>query len=193
MVAEFGITSFDLEAEEAKLERQFPGMWNTPQMQDNKQNKALETFGEQQDLALQNKCNFSYQTNLHNRNTNDTRIKFADEGFTTHLFFLFVTHVEVCKQRVIKRISEGGHYVPENEIENRFAAGLKNLDAFFIFFDYLKIIDTTPEKNTMLLEINNKILTHIDPFMLDVCKSHRLKQLSDFINDYSFIKSGLDV
>lgn len=50
-----------------------------------------------------------------------------DDGYAVHLLFLWLPSADVAVQRVIHRVQQGGHHIPEETIRRRYTAGLKNL------------------------------------------------------------------
>ena len=53
---------------------------------------------------------------------------------------------ELAKERVAKRVSEGGHSIPVSTIERRFYSGLSNLKSFITVVDrwYIYNNESTP-------------------------------------------------
>lgn len=65
------------------------------------------------------------------------KIKYAKaNGYTITLLFFWLKNVELAKERVKVRVSEGGHNIIAEVIERRYKNGLKNL-----FNIYLPIVD----------------------------------------------------
>lgn len=58
------------------------------------------------------------------------------QGYEITLLFFWLQSVEMAKQRVATRVSEGGHNIPTDVIERRYKNGIKNL-----FEIYLPIVD----------------------------------------------------
>lgn len=58
------------------------------------------------------------------------------QGYEITLLFFWLQSVEMAKQRVAARVSEGGHNIPTDVIERRYKSGIKNL-----FEIYLPIVD----------------------------------------------------
>lgn len=58
------------------------------------------------------------------------------KGFTTTILFFWLNNIELAKERVKIRVSEGGHNIPPDVIERRYSRGIKNL-----FEIYLPIVD----------------------------------------------------
>ena len=49
------------------------------------------------------------------------------QGYTIHLFFLWIPTVEVTLARVADRVRRGGHNIPEEVVRRRFHKGIQNL------------------------------------------------------------------
>lgn len=48
-------------------------------------------------------------------------------GYKVELIFLWLSSSDVAVKRVAKRVSEGGHNIPEDVIRRRYSAGIRNL------------------------------------------------------------------
>ena len=80
-----------------------------------------------------------------------------------HLIFLCLDSVEEAKKRVAIRVENGGHYVPENEIEKRYYDGYENLNSFFDYFDFIDLYDSSKYLNppTHILSIESGKISSI--------------------------------
>jgi predicted ABC-type ATPase len=95
------------------------------------------------DLIFSNK-KFSFETTLSTKSfigtIKDARIK----GYYETLIFFWLESFELAKNRVKKRVVEGGHNIDPTIIERRYKAGIKNL--FHLYekqVDYLMIFDNS--------------------------------------------------
>ncbi len=79
---------------------------------------------------------FAFETTLSARSYTHTILKAQEKNYTVTLVFFWLNNVELAKQRVKMRVSEGGHFIPDDVIERRYVAGIKNL-----FELYLPICD----------------------------------------------------
>lgn len=115
--------------------------------------KELET---QIEKAIENKSNFCYETNF-----NSTPLHWADlfknNRYDIHLIFLCLNSIEEAKKRVAIRVENGGHFVPENEIERRYNDGYSNLNSFFDYFEYVDLYDSSKylEKPSHVLSVES--------------------------------------
>ncbi len=49
------------------------------------------------------------------------------QGYTIHLFFLWIPSVELALKRIADRVRSGGHDIPEKVVRRRFERGIRNL------------------------------------------------------------------
>lgn len=94
---------------------------------------------------------FAFETTLSTRSYKN-KIKTAREkGFTITLLFFWLQNVELAKERVKIRVSEGGHNIEPEIIERRYLNGIKNLFEIYIpIVDGLLIFDNSEGKHELL-------------------------------------------
>jgi predicted ABC-type ATPase len=80
--------------------------------------------------------NFAFETTLSTRSYKDKLIYAKQKGYNITLLFFWLSSVELAKERVMMRVSEGGHHIPPDIIERRYKRGIQNL-----FTIYLPIVD----------------------------------------------------
>lgn len=88
------------------------------------------------DFLLDEGSDFAFETTLAAKTYLNFIKQAQARGYKVNLFFLKLESHELAKQRVLTRVSKGGHNIEPNVIERRFQRGLDNLR------DYLKIVDT---------------------------------------------------
>lgn len=79
---------------------------------------------------------FAFETTLSTRSYRNKILKAKQNGYSITLLFFWLNNVELAKERVIIRVKEGGHNIPEKVIERRYFKGIYNL-----FDIYLPIVD----------------------------------------------------
>lgn len=85
---------------------------------------------------LNNQESFAIETTLSTKSYKKMILNAQEKGYQiTHVFF-WLNSVELAKERVRKRVSEGGHHIPDEVIERRYLHGIQNL-----FNIYLPISD----------------------------------------------------
>lgn len=95
---------------------------------------------------LQKESDFAFETTLSAKSYISIVKKAQTEGYFVTLVFFWLNSIELAKQRVSIRVSEGGHNIPEDVIERRYTRGIKNF-----FKIYLNACN-----NVMLFDNSNK-------------------------------------
>ena len=88
------------------------------------------------DELLKEKTNFAIETTLASKTYNHTILSAREKGYNITLIYFWLSSVELAKERVKKRVLEGGHNIESQVIERRYYAGIKNL-----FDIYLPLVD----------------------------------------------------
>lgn len=99
------------------------------------------------DELMNKKIDFAFETTLSTKSFRHTVVKAQKLDYIVTLLFFWLNNIQLAKDRVSTRVSEGGHNIPENIIERRYKRGLKNL-----FEIYLPICN-----NTMVFDNSNQI------------------------------------
>lgn len=130
-------------------------------------NQAYEVFTKLMDESLDKNKSFAFETNFQSETIMDIARKFKEKGYELNLIFIDVNSVELSKDRVMKRKSEGGHNVPESQIEQRYKESAVNANKFHKEFDHFVLIDNSKGVMNPLLEIKQDKLVFknniIDP------------------------------
>jgi predicted ABC-type ATPase len=111
------------------------------------------------DELLCSNQDFAFETTLSTKTFINTIEKAKSRGYYVTLIFFWLDSVELAKDRVQKRVSEGGHTIEEDVIERRYKAGIKNLfNLYFDRVDSLLIYDNSKPESELIAEkqIENK-------------------------------------
>lgn len=92
-------------------------------------------LGRINDLLSQNKS-FAFETTLSTRSYKSKVLEAQQNDYTVTLLFFWLQTIELAKERVKIRVSEGGHNIEPDVIERRYIKGINNL-----FEIYLPIVD----------------------------------------------------
>jgi predicted ABC-type ATPase len=87
---------------------------------------------------LNDNVSFAFETTLSTKSYKNKIIKAKQKGYTVTLLFFWLQNIELAKERVKIRVSEGGHNIEPHIIERRYIKGIKNL-----FDIYLPIVHGT--------------------------------------------------
>ncbi len=71
---------------------------------------------------------FAFETTLSGLSYLARIRQWREQGYHVSLFFLCLPDPETAIARVVERVRQGGHDIPEAVIRRRFAAGLRNLE-----------------------------------------------------------------
>ena len=89
--------------------------------------------------SIRSKTDFCYETNF-----NSTPLfwpyKFKESGFNIEVIYFCLDSIKEAKKRVQIRVENGGHFVPEHEIVQRYKLGFENLNNHFQFFNRVHLI-----------------------------------------------------
>lgn len=142
-LVESGITPFDYDA----YFLEYYSKLQPSDIQDKMaHNAAFVELERQIEKAITENKDFCYETNF-NSTPLYWPMKFREKGYTIHLIFVVLDSLLEAKRRVQVRVQNGGHFVPETEIQKRYYDGFKNLDSYFKFFDFIDLFDCSAYKS----------------------------------------------
>lgn len=128
-------------------------------------NMARQYLESQIKYSIDNKLGFLYETNF-----NSTPLywpeKFRTEGYKLRLVYFCLNSINEAIRRVQIRVENGGHFVPEYEIKERYYLGFKHLNNHWDFFDEVYLFDTSKYNHepTFLLSIFDKKIKVLNNF-----------------------------
>lgn len=105
-------------------------------------NMAFEELERQVADSVAAKISFCYETNF-----NSTPLHwpshFKKTGYTLHMIYLCLDSINEAQRRVKVRVDNGGHFVAEEEIRQRYYDGFENLNANYTYFDIIDVFDAS--------------------------------------------------
>lgn len=75
--------------------------------------------------------NFAFESTLAGRSVRERLIDLVGAGYDIHIFYLWLPSPDLAFARVRSRVANGGHYVPEPVIRQRFWKSLVNFDRLY--------------------------------------------------------------
>lgn len=100
--------------------------------------------------------NFAFETTLSRRTYLPMISAWRASGFTVKLIFLSLATPEEAIERVAMRVAQGGHDVPLETIQRRFASGMRNfLDVYRQQVDYWRWFDNGGDIPLLMEEGSN--------------------------------------
>ena len=118
------------------------------------------------DELINSNQDFSFETTLSTRSFVNTIEYAKSKGYYVTLIFFWLESIELAKDRVKKRVSEGGHNIESDVIERRYKAGIKNLlKLYFNKVDSLLIYDNSKAESELIAEkeIEDELFTIHNP------------------------------
>lgn len=81
---------------------------------------------------ITHQVDFAFETTLATKSYTQLIEEAKNAGYKVHLLYFWLNTPELAIERVAKRVSFGGHNIPEETIRRRYKSGLKNLFKLFI-------------------------------------------------------------
>jgi predicted ABC-type ATPase len=109
------------------------------------------------DSLILEKKNFAFETTLSGLTYLKIIEKAKQNGFMITMVFVYLESFHIAQQRVVLRVSKGGHNIPNDVIERRYFKGLKNFTRYSEIVDDWYVLDNSkPEYNIIAKSINGK-------------------------------------
>ena len=104
---------------------------------------------------LKDGINFAFETTLATKIYKGKIEEARKKGYKITLLFFWLQNVELAKERVKIRVSEGGHNIPNDIIIRRYYRGIINLfDIYLNLADETMIFDNSAGKPILVAEKN---------------------------------------
>jgi predicted ABC-type ATPase len=128
------------------------------------------------DELLNKRANFAFETTLATKSYKNTISRAKAAGYNVTLLFFWLQTANLAKERVKKRVAEGGHNIDETVIERRYLAGIRNLfDIYLPIADAVLVFDNSDGKQELVAEkpYNSNL------YIIDNEKFNKIKQYYD--------------
>lgn len=111
---------------------------------------------------LHQQIDFAFETTLASKSYLSFIKQARELNYQIHLVFFWLNSVNLAKERVLQRVQNGGHHIPDDVIERRYYAGIKNLNNLYIpNVDSWRIYDNSENNFLVIAEGSNKTETII--------------------------------
>ncbi len=128
-----------------------------PNATDSASYNAAILAAHQREGALTRQQSFCYETVFSHDSKLDFLAMAMAAGYTINLVIIYLDNPGINRARVAQRVSEGGHHVPENKIDERIPRTHHNLSIAVGLCDNVMVFDNSSNDNPY-----RKILTLID-------------------------------
>ena len=175
LLQQYNLTAFD-------WDKEFYSIWKNfnydISILDGVRSSTSNQFLEYLQNGYRTSADLAFETNLNSREIFKHVDKAKSHGYIIILLFLLVDKLEICIERVAKRVNEGGHSVIDEEIIERYWKGLEILENEFHQFDQVYIYNASENfKITGLTKNKERIYE-----LIDLLKNN---QLDKFKTDFS--------
>ena len=102
------------------------------------------------------KTSFGFETTLSGRSYFSLIETCKGEGFSVHLYYLWMPEMQVLPTRIAHRVRLGGHDVPRQDVERRYGRSLENLPAYMDLVDRTYLFDAEPIVPRLILQRNGE-------------------------------------
>ena len=121
---------------------------------------------------LSDNHSFAFETTLATKSYKNTIAEAKLKGYTVILLYFWLETINLAKERVKTRFSEGGHNIEPNIIERRYKARIQNLFNIYLdIVDYVLIFDNSQGNHSLIADKSINELLHI----IDSVKFNELK------------------
>lgn len=66
-----------------------------------------------------------------------------EKGYQVILYYVGVDSVDTAKTRIAQRVLDGGHGIPDADVERRYKESIRNLKEIIPFCDRVEVFDNT--------------------------------------------------
>ena len=92
--------------------------------------------------AIEQKKSFCYETNFNATPLYWPKL-FKENGYALDIIYFCLDSLEEAKKRVLIRYENGGHFVPDKEVESRYNLGFQHLNEHWSYFDSITLFETS--------------------------------------------------
>ena len=118
-------------------------------------------------IGLRNECmekgnSFNEETTLTGKTILKLIDKVREKNYKLHLFYVGVGSPDISKERIKKRVADGGHHIPDEVVDKRYKESLKNFEKILKKFDNVVVYDNSVRFRTLLRIIDKKVIKIAD-------------------------------
>ena len=118
-------------------------------------------------IGLRNECmekrnSFNEETTLTGKTILKLIDKVREKNYKLHLFYVGVGSPGISKERIKKRVADGGHHIPNEVVDKRYKESLKNFEKILKEFDNVVVYDNSVRFRTLLRIIDKKVIKIAD-------------------------------
>lgn len=144
-------------------------------------------------VGLRNECmekgnSFNEETTLTGKTILKLIDKVREKNYKLHLFYVGVGSPDISKERIKKRVADGGHHIPDEIVDKRYKESLKNFEKILKEFNNVVVYDNSVRFRTLLRIIDKKVIKIADdlPEWIENTINNNYKVLE--VEDFAFVR-----
>jgi predicted ABC-type ATPase len=107
--------------------------------------------------CLEKRVSFNRETTLCGKTAVQDIVEAKKLGFEVELYFVYLSSVDVAKERIRHRVACGGHGIPEADIERRYEESLRRLQDVMPLCDKVELYDNSAQFVKVLTFKNSRL------------------------------------
>lgn len=105
--------------------------------------------------CIDKRVSFAMETTLSGKSYAKTFRKMKAAGYRIAMWFLWLPNPDLAVNRVSRRVSQGGHNVPSDDVRRRWLGSVQNLFTLYLpILDELRLFDASKSPRLVLREID---------------------------------------
>lgn len=125
---------------------------------------------QKQQEYLSQKRSFIVETTLSGKHELRLMQAAKDAGFKVNLVYICVNNPIISSGRVIERITNGGHFVPIEDVYRRYERSLENVHRAFQISDRAYVFDNSSKRCRLLFTKEHDIIRHVSKTLTEWVK-----------------------
>jgi predicted ABC-type ATPase len=114
------------------------------------------------DELIKGKATFAIETTLSTKSYKETIKQCKEMDYKVVLYYFWLSSPDLAIERIKKRVSEGGHNIPDNIVKRRYKRGLDNFFAIFMpLCDYWEVFNNSGDLPDSIAAGEKKIVKSI--------------------------------
>lgn len=137
---------------------------------------------------MEEKVDFAFETTLSTRSYVSLIKKAKTNGYEITLLYFWLISPDFAKQRVAKRVRQGGHNIPDEVVERRYYRGISNLLNLYIpIVDNWTVIDNMDVEPNIIARGSKKeeIVLNSDLWSIFSKQSNFMEDKNIYLDEFS--------
>ena len=107
------------------------------------------------DNFISHKADFAFESTLAGKTYVNLIKEAKSKGYFVHIVFLWIPGMSLAKERIKQRVKQGGHHVPDEDVQRRLDRSLNNFfNLYMPLADAWDIFDNSDMKPVLVVKLN---------------------------------------